>query len=263
VRCGRCNEVFNAIEALFDTDAAAPAAAGTAPTTRPGHTPPAPSAPASSSFESTQAQESIVPPGEADYDLVSASASPPDAAPAAGLSADLARHESPAFVRRANRAAAWNRPPVRLALLGAAGLLCAVLVAQTALIYRDPVAAHWPGARPMLDTACEWAGCRVEPLRRITALAVDASGLSPFEGGGGYRLSVVLRNRGDVELMLPAFDLLLSDTQGRTLARRVLTASELGASTPTLAAGAELALLGGLAVGERRVSGYTIEIFYP
>jgi hypothetical protein len=43
----------------------------------------------------------------------------------------------------------------------------------------------------------------------------------------------------------------------------MLGADELGAASRTLAAGAELALQSSLEVGERRVSGYTIEIFYP
>jgi predicted Zn finger-like uncharacterized protein len=262
VRCGRCNEVFNAIEALFETDTAQPLPAATAPGLR---TPPSKSTqpPQSSSFDSTQAQESIAPASEVDYDLVDANDDPMEAPQSAESPWGPGPDASPAFVRRANRAATWKRPQVRVALLGAAAVLGLALAAQAALLYRDTLAVRWPESRPLLDAACAWTGCRVEPLRRIGALAVDASGLNPLEGNNGYRLSVVLRNRSDVELLLPAFDLMLTDSQGRTIARRMLGADELGASSRTLAAGAELALQSSLEVGERRVSGYTIEIFYP
>ena len=262
VRCGRCNEVFNAIEALFETDTAQPVPAGAAPGVRPPLSSP-PQPPPSSSFDSTQALESMAPPSEVDYDLVDADDDPIEAPQSTEAPWGPEPDASPAFVRRANRAAAWKRPQVRVALVGAVGVLGVALAAQAALLYRDTVAVRWPDSRPLLDAACAWAGCRVEPLRRIGSLAVDASGLNPVDGSSGYRLSVVLRNRGDVEVLLPAFDLLLSDTQGRTIARRVLSAGELGASSHTLAAGAELALQASLSAGERRVSGYTIEIFYP
>jgi predicted Zn finger-like uncharacterized protein len=262
VRCGRCNEVFNAIEALFDTDTTTPVPAGAAPVLRAPHsTPPQP--PQSSSFDSTQAQETMAPASEADDDLVDANEDPIEAPQSADAPWGSRPDRSPAFVRRANQAAAWERPQVRVALVGAAAMLGLALAAQAALLYRDTLAVRWPESRPLLDAACAWTGCRVEPLRRIGALAVDASGLNPLEGSSGYRLSVVLRNRSDVELLLPAFDLLLTDSQGRTIARRMLGADELGAPSRTLAAGAELALQSSLEVGERRVSGYTIEIFYP
>lgn len=262
VRCGRCNEVFNAIEALFETDTAQPVPAGAAPVVRPPLSPP-PQPPQSSSFDSTQALESMAPASEVDYDLVDADDDPIEAPQSPDAQWGPEPDASPAFVRRANRAAAWKRPQVRVALVGAVGVLGLALAAQAALLYRDTVAVRWPDSRALLDAACAWTGCRVEPLRRIGSLAVDASGLNPIEGSSSYRLSVVLRNRGDVELLLPAFDLLLTDTQGRTIARRVLSAGELGASSRTLSAGAELALQASLNAGERRVSGYTIEIFYP
>jgi predicted Zn finger-like uncharacterized protein len=258
VRCGRCNDVFNATEALFETDTAQPVAAAAAGFAR---SPGAPSTqpPPSTSFASTQAQESLLPPSAADEEAADTDTlSRPVATAAPALAA-----ATPAFVRRARRAEAWKRPRVRRAMGAGAAALGLGLAAQTTLLYRDPIAAHWPERRSALETLCGWAGCSVQPLRRISALAVDSSGLNPLDGDAAYRLSVVLRNRGEVEVMLPAIDLLLSDTQGRTLARRVLNASELGATSNTLAAGAELPLQARLSVGERRVAGYTIEIFYP
>jgi uncharacterized membrane protein YczE len=114
-----------------------------------------------------------------------------------------------------------------------------------------------------LDKACAWAGCRLELPRHIAALSVDSSGLQQLGTTTLYSLSVVLRNRSDIELMLPALDLVLTDLQGRTIARKVLTMADLGLSSRALPAGAELSAQANLSVGERRVAGYTIEIFYP
>jgi predicted Zn finger-like uncharacterized protein len=180
-------------------------------------------------------------------------------------------HEAPTpeFLRRAERAARWRHPGVRAALALLALLLAAALAAQLALHYRDVLAAQWPPARPWLARACQWAGCRIEPPRRIDALSVDSSGLLRAEGVARYRLSLVLNNRADTDVLMPAIDLTLTDQQGRTLVRRVLSASELGAETAALAPRTELALQGVLDLGalddagERRVNGYTVELFYP
>ena len=45
-----------------------------------------------------------------------------------------------------------------------------------------------------------------------------------------YKLSVALRNRAGIEVALPALELALTDTGGRLIARKVLLATDLGAS---------------------------------
>jgi hypothetical protein len=180
------------------------------------------------------------------------------------------RPPTPQFLRRAERAERWRRPTVRFALAVLSLLLAAALAAQLALHYRDAVAAQWPLARPWLQRACQAVGCSIDAPRRIDALSVDSSGLLRVEEGvGQYKLSLVLNNRATTEVLMPAIDLVLTDEQGRTLVRRVLSAKELGAQRPALPPQAELALAGMLDLsalndlGERRVNGYTVELFYP
>ncbi len=176
---------------------------------------------------------------------------------------------TPEFLRSAERAARWRQPGVRAALALLTLVLAAALAAQLALHYRDTLAARWPPARPWLARACQLAGCRVEAPRRIDALSVDSSGLLRAEGVARYRLSLVLNNRADTDVLMPALDLTLTDQQGRTLVRRVLNARELGAEADALAPHTELALQGLIDLsalddaGERRVNGYTVELFYP
>jgi hypothetical protein len=170
---------------------------------------------------------------------------------------------TPAFIRDAERAERWRSSRARATLAaGCAGLLL-LLVAQVLFTYRDLAAARWPGLRGPLEQVCAVAGCRVEAPRSIEALSVESSGLVQVPGTRLVRLSVVLRNRAAIALALPAFDLTLTDTQGRVIARRVLTTQDLGHNARTVAAGAELPLQATLGTAERTVSGYTIEIFYP
>jgi predicted Zn finger-like uncharacterized protein len=169
---------------------------------------------------------------------------------------------APQFVRAAERAAFWRRPGVRAGMAAAAVLLVATLLLQLAVAGRDWLAAHVTGTRPLLTAVCEVTGCRIEPLKRIAQLSVDSSGLTRMDNLAAYRLSVVLRNRAETAVAVPALDLSLTDGSGQLVARRVLRATELGLP-PVIEAGQELPLQALLSTGERRVSGYTVELFYP
>ncbi|MBI3156796.1 MAG: DUF3426 domain-containing protein, partial [Burkholderiales bacterium] len=169
----------------------------------------------------------------------------------------------PEFIRRADRAARWRRPGVRAALALLALAMAVLLAVQTALMDHDGLAARWPAAAPALARLCAIAGCKVEPPRRIEALAVIGSSLLRGAEPGSYQLAVTLRNRDRGAVRLPAFDLVLSDAQGRLLVRRVLQPHELGADGDRIDAGAELALAALLRAGDEPVVGYAVEIFYP
>jgi predicted Zn finger-like uncharacterized protein len=327
VRCGRCNEVFNAIEGLYEIGApvvepvngaglsAAPeeseavvqAAAAPLPGTPDSgetlaspvpeavarilaaRTAPLPELPGlesthSASHEPLEALpplpegdfEPAVPPGNADGGAVIENTPPslhddelpaveePLAVESVRPGDELAPDEvAPSFVRSAQRAERWQRPGRRRVLAFFSSLLLLALGAQATLAYRDMVASRWPALQAPLVQACDVLGCRVEPMRHIAALSVDSSGLQQVGSEPLYNLSVTLRNRGGVELMVPSLDLVLTDSQGRMIARRVLTMAELGRPSRTVAARSEISGQVSLSTGEQRVSGYTIEIFYP
>ena len=82
-------------------------------------------------------------------------------------------------------------------------------------------------------------------------------------GSAHYRLSLVLQNKAPTVVHMPAIELSLTDTQGHTVVRRVLSAAELGHAGDRLAPRSELALQATLDLGEQRVAGYTVELFYP
>jgi predicted Zn finger-like uncharacterized protein len=308
VRCGRCSEVFNAAQRLFELEAdAAPAVP---PQGRPmaevHHLPlrdPAAASPALARVSAALAPPSAVAPAELEREQPAAPAVPVEepavfraepAEPAAEAPAEAGSEARPAaeagdaaataepaelaepppaegtslaptpdFVRRADRAARRRHPARRGLLATVALLLLALLGAQMTLHYRDHVAAAWPGTQPWLQAVCTLAGCRIEAPRRIESLNVDSSGLVRLQDSPLYRLSVVVQNKAPTPVLMPAIDLALTDGQGQTTVRRVLTAAELGSATDSLPAGGEVTLQATLDLGERRVAGYTVELFYP
>ncbi len=170
---------------------------------------------------------------------------------------------APSFLRQAERAAVWRQPLVRLGLAAGVVVLALGVLLQAALLWRDSLAAHLPPSAPALQALCKLAGCSVQPLRRIGQLAVESSGLNRLEGSPLYRLQLVLRNRADTAVMVPALDLTLTDPQGQLVARRVLPLAELGVAQTSLQPGQEMPIKVLMSTSERRVEGYTLELFYP
>lgn len=174
-----------------------------------------------------------------------------------------AAEAAPSFIVEAERAERWRRPGVRLAL--GVGVLASALAlaAQATYTFRDRVAASAPVLKPVLAQACALLDCRIGDVRQIDALSVETSSLVRVEGTSVHRLAVTLRNRADIDIAAPALDLSLTDPQGQPIARRVLQMSDLDLPLRVLKAGTELPIQVPLGIGDRQVSGYTVEIFYP
>ena len=300
VRCGRCAKVFSAPETLVDMDTGArqplhaseretllEAAPATAADIETG-----PAAAVASDIDALAprelpAEQSVAPtPADAATPALAEAApdnrgpmelafgaGPPAPHPSAGASAlpdpraEPDDRPPPSFVRRAEQAARWRRPRVRLALGAAAAMAALLLAMQVTFSYRDLAAARWPALQPALAQACIALRCDIGPPRLIAGLAVQSSGLARVETSDLYRLAVTLRNQADTAVALPAIDLSLTDAQGRLVSRRVLRMAELGSSQDRLAAGRELVLQATLQVAgapaAEPVAGYTIELFYP
>ena len=286
VRCGRCGEVFNALEGLFDLEGASGpiglARETAVPAPPPEDTPPpaTPEPTAQATVDepddegaATTAIDTQVDTSHVDSAFAtSASGSPhpvglvDSQVPEEGLSTfDSAGSEpTPSFLREEFRAAQWRRPRVRRALVALAALLSLILVVQVALQGRDELAARWPATAPALVALCGLLGCEVEAPRALDALAVESSGLTRVDGAPLYRLQVALRNRAGTAVLTPALDLTLTDLRGEIVARRVLQAADFGANAPVrLAAGADWSVNALFDLGDARVAGYTVEVFYP
>jgi predicted Zn finger-like uncharacterized protein len=303
VRCGRCNEVFNALEGLFDLEPESEP-----PIERPVElAPEGPAEPLASDLvlaDETPAPSVALPgfdelPGPIDEEPRFSFSSRPaefDATPAtrvaardriefadaqfssallaeAGVEVDSQPTDTadsapppvaaPEFLRRAERKAQWDRPRTVVALSLLCLLLALALALQATVHFRDLLATLVPQARPALQALCEIAGCSVEPLRRIEDVAIESSALTSAPNGSAVRLSVVLRNRGPLPLAIPSIELTLTDPGGQMLVRRALSPSNFGVTNATLPAESETQLQLVMVTSGRRASGYTVEPFYP
>jgi predicted Zn finger-like uncharacterized protein len=290
VRCGRCNEVFNALDGLYEIFTqpvdAAPSAAAVTP--RPGDPGAFPGsglarlpAPTPRTADSSPAEGGASAAASTSVD-VTLDGNPPAAEAASGQAASersTAGFEdaetrleprssddlvgTPSFMQPPREVAVPATARSRLLQVTAGAVLAVTLLTQLAYAWRDSVAAHAPGLRPLLESTCAAIGCRVESPRNLAALTVEGSNLRQRNGDGLYELVVALRNRSPTSVRAPAFELTLIDNQGKSLIRRVLTAGDMGAAEGRLPGGSEWNLQVALQVDDRRIAGYTVEIFYP
>jgi hypothetical protein len=171
--------------------------------------------------------------------------------------------DAPTFVRQAEREARWQSAGMRKTLALLAFALTLLLTGQAAHHYRDAVAARLPGAAPALQAWCAWSRCTIEAPRRLDDIVVESTALAKAAAGDSFRLSVVLRNRAPVAASLPWVELTLTDANGELLARRALSPRDMRAPSAPIGAGAETTLQATLSTNALRITGYTVEVFYP
>ena len=82
-------------------------------------------------------------------------------------------------------------------------------------------------------------------------------------GSGGYKLSLALRNKTAVEVAAPSVELSLTDANGAPLARRVIGPEAMSPALTQVGAESEQTLSLVFTTGGQRVSGYSVNIFYP
>jgi predicted Zn finger-like uncharacterized protein len=171
--------------------------------------------------------------------------------------------QTPDFLVRARQASRWQQPKVRLALRLAAILLSITLGLQVVMHTRDTLAARWPFAESMLQALCTPLNCRIEAPRRLQALKVESAALTESGTAGTYRLAVALRNVDDIVVRMPALDLRILNARGEPVARRIITASELGMASSVIDPGGDANLQGLIRLSLPNVAGYNVEAFYP
>jgi predicted Zn finger-like uncharacterized protein len=295
VRCGRCGDVFNALEGLFDLDRDAPllgsesgplvagatrgtasedgSSAATAPPkvpsagvkidaqlagARDGEHGAAPAVPERDRLEFPDAQFG---PDVGEEEMAMPS---PLAAPTGEDVEPITSDAAPEFLQRAQRQARWQSPRMRVLQAASVVLLIALLGLQATHHLRDIVAARWPATAAPLAAWCGVVGCGIEAPRRIEDVAVESTALTRVvPGQDAFKLSVVLRNRGTTPVTQPSIDLSLTDVGGQVIARRMLSARDFRVASASIKPGAETTLQLVLSAGAARVSGYTVEIFYP
>jgi len=301
VRCGRCAEIFDARELLFDIEretppawpaaymppvATEPPAAPPPPVPPPPPPepiwapPPEPAPPAEPRMEAPPDSWPDEPAGDrqeprwvdehaaaapvaASEPVMSASASADkDAPPLSSTMAAPPPAELPEFMRQARKAERWNRPAVRIGLAVASVGLAALLLLQVALHFRHALAALHPPMRGMLQALCAGLGCEVQPWQRIEALNIESHTMTGL-GGNNYQLTLVLSNKTAVDVAAPWVELKLTDAQGAPFARRALAPALLNPPLRQIGANSEQTLTFSFSTAGQPVSGYAVGVFHP
>jgi predicted Zn finger-like uncharacterized protein len=291
VRCGRCDAVFNARDALFDLEGGNPSQPmPLAPATAPMPLAAAPEpAPVPVPAPEPQWEPEAAPPDELEPQRAEPRWEPEpleeqDTVPEAMAAVEPPAPEDPNEQLRGllgvNEAAPAS-PPVWSSLaakprapkargggwmLAAGGLLAALLALglplQWAWIEREAFRARSPQLDQWLRQTLP--GLRSDGLRQLDTLSVAASSLLATPQGGAYQLDLTLHNRGSQPLAMPWIDLRLSDSQGQLLLRKSVAPAELG-QTSALRAGEQrrVQAVFRLRDGRAAVSGYEVGLFHP
>lgn len=169
----------------------------------------------------------------------------------------------PRFLQQAEQQARRARRTRRALLLCLCGLLLVLLGGQLTLQGRDLLAAHWPASRPYLASLCSAMGCEVGAPMALDQIVLDSSQLQTTDVPGELTITAELRNRASWPVRRPSVELTLTSDDGLTLARRVLSPSDLGATDTTLPGEGNWHAQVRLDVAPLKVTGYALEVFYP
>ncbi len=265
VRCGECQEVFNALDTLIE---AAPAVApvSTSVDSQPYELRFEPESPAPIEEAAPGDEPGFVDEAETTDTVVEATPEPEpepepepppapmeDVPPAEPASAD---EWLPAPEVRARRRWPW--------ILGTAAAIL-VLAFQVLMHFRTEIAVLHPDMKPALGGICEALGCEMRLPRKAELMSIDASDLHP-EADGKLTLTATLKNRAPFAQEHPHLELTLTDTADKALVRRVLPPAEYLATADRaagLAAGKELPVELSIDAPGVPAAGYRLYLFYP
>lgn len=288
VRCGRCMQIFNGLASLvpeMQMDAgqtagpppvivsppvASPAAtvvstASGAEVTAPLIDMPAPAPVSASTAEPMGAAlpAAAVEPAEAvRAEVVRAEAVQAEEL-RAGTQESAVSPDNPFVYHPATPSPGARRSP---RLVAACVVLLTALAAQGIYFYRGDIAARHPLARQWLTAACAEAGCTVPLPQDPKAIVIEASDLQTLDPVRPDRiqLTATLRNHAGHDVAYPALDLVLTNANDHTLARRIfLPADYLGRGQDARAgftANAELTVRLALETGDLGAAGFRLTL---
>jgi predicted Zn finger-like uncharacterized protein len=262
VRCGRCQEVFDAFSTLTSRlpgGRLEPAAAEARP--EPPIRP--------------ESQESAVL-GERPPPAGPSAAREPVSAPAARGAASVSAPPAAGSVTEPEIltlppelfGVAGEPPGGRSAWLLGCLLGVLALALQAASFFPSEIALHLPTLRPLLVQYCAWTGCSVELPRVPDQLFIEASDLQLLDPArpNEVLLTATMRNRAAFKQALPLLELTLTDSANRAAARKVFKPSEYLGTTlgpdEGIGPGQEVSVRLYLDTGELKAAGYRLYLFF-
>ncbi|HSQ02513.1 MAG TPA: DUF3426 domain-containing protein, partial [Burkholderiales bacterium] len=127
-----------------------------------------------------------------------------------------------------DEAGAARTPRSRQVLAMGCALLLLALGLQAVYAYRVDLASRFAGLKPLMVRWCAIAGCDVPLPQRPKLINIEASDLQLIDPQrpGLIKLTATLRSHAPFDVAYPALDLVLTNTQEHTLARRVFLPRE-------------------------------------
>lgn len=241
VRCGKCRQVFNALDSLLDT-----------PQPQPIQT-------VMAEKEFAVVEQGQETPGEElpFSEPVTIEAHEED-------EWELASRPKPLLLLHEPEV---SRPRVWPWALGAL-LLCLLLPWQAVLQFRNELVVLFPEAKPALQDICVLFGCELSLPHKADLLGIEASDLHPDPANKDrLLLSATLKNRAPFAQTYPHLELTLTDTGDRPLLRKVIMPGEYLAKGAVVSSGfatnGEIVVNLALDLSGISASGYRLYLFYP
>ncbi|MBI3527679.1 MAG: zinc-ribbon domain-containing protein [Betaproteobacteria bacterium] len=147
-------------------------------------------------------------------------------------------------------------------------LLSIVFAGQAVYAFRTELMVLLPHSRSYYERFCESLGCTIGLPKLSSYLHIEASDLKAVDPSHPNEIQLLLsvRNRAPIELAYPAFELTLTNSLEQAIARRVFLPADYlppAAQAAGLKAGTELPIQLFLDIGALRAAGYRLYLFYP
>ena len=285
VRCGECQNVFNALDSLIEEPVvmAAPMAAVAVPPAPARCVPsgtfePVPEALEEHPASQSGTQEAPIPePPEAtelqsvEPDAIEPVADEPVAEPLASAEPEVTEADATAEAATEDWSSTFPEPPPtprRWPWVIGSLVALAAIVLQALLAFRVELVVLWPEGKPALVALCEFVDCEVGLPAKVGLMGIEASDLHPdSEHKGRLVLAATLKNRAPFAQQFPHLELTLTDTADQAIARKVLAPADYLPSSAPIADGmkpnADIPVAIGIDSGEIAASGYRLYLFYP
>ncbi len=172
------------------------------------------------------------------------------------------------FIHEAHKKLFWTHPFTRILLLIFSLILFAMLASQVVRTERERVNAWFPSLAPWTKIFCTQWLCQSQARRQIDGWLIENSSFLK-EGSDSFRLTTQIKNITASALIVPQFELQLTDSNDALLIRSIVKPE--GNSPTSLAAGEEKTFhwlitskLGAHnRMDTKSITGYRLTVFYP
>ena len=150
----------------------------------------------------------------------------------------------------------------------AALLLFLILLAQMLYFFRIEIAARIPGLKPALVAGCKLLQCSIPLPNKAEQMSIESSELaaSPVQANA-ITLNAILRNNAPYVQAYPMLELTLTDTTDQALARRIFLPQDYlkpgQDEKQGLASNRETSVKLHLDTNNLKANGYRLLLFYP